>query len=525
MRAGMMQDKMLVNHDLISNDNHKDSVNDDSLIYLLVTTEFKRTSQKLGKLEDYSKKLASFINEIDIKLLDEIKNFKAYNSRTSESHMVKTVKKLHHDKNKLEDEILYIFARSLGDSSIEEDDEFTFKSFYDFYIDRDNHDLLREVIGYGNYQKINNYFMELMELKVKRDYYEKYIKLEKDDEKERIKINQKMAEEQFLLNYNIKLIYNNSFIYGSEFKAVILNHHFFCKPYLHIMYTVLKYDLVKKQVYVDIFTTTEQYIKKNFEVKQKHFTPKMFDENLIINVSAEMYSMEIYEKVKKDLLDQKLMIQRLTLLNNFILETNNSIDLGGNNFKLKLQKNFAQYMKGETPINDIKKKIELCFIKVNKENPVVVDPTYNYVINKVKEIVNEKGMLKTKKYTIVATSVELLKRNIVVEKEGEEDGHAEAKLMKLYCNDKTLMDGFQSERDMIYVVRILDTGRIGCGLPCSRCVTVLVSNKIHRVIFSINENDFKYCDMDQNKYTYTTTGNKLLNTELYLYDDYILRIR
>lgn len=495
------------------------------LIYLLVTTEFKRTSQELGKLDEYSKKIAEFLNLIDENLLHKIKQLEISNIpniKNNDSILVKETRNLHNEKHIFESEIMNIMEKYilLDKDSTKDKKEFNFNDFYYFYSDLNNQILLLEVIGIKNYNVIKSNIGYIEILNIKKNNIVKFLQIQNEEEKDRIKIIQKKFEENTIMKFDIKSLYRDIVIKGSDFRAIILNHHFFNNPYLHILYTVLKYDFIKKAVYIDIFVTTKQYNKQQ-EVKKKDFIPKMFDETLSGNNFADIYASKVYEKMKKDLSNYSLMMERIEFLNDNIKETNNNIDFAHHYIRLKLQKNFSQFMQGKTPIDDNQTKVKLCDLKVIHGIPANDD--YNYVINRVKQIIKQRGILDSKSYTVIATSIELLKQNIIFEKTGEEDGHAEAILLKNYCDSLQFLRRFQSGSDMIYVIRLYQNGNIGCGLCCQRCVTVLTSNNIHRVIYSLDHEKFQYCNMDHNTYTYTTTGNKLLNTDVYLYDDFLLK--
>jgi hypothetical protein len=423
------------------------------LVYLLVTTEFKKTEQKLGKLEDFSREISKFLSSIDSQLLEFTEQLPIQ----------------HHPRlpPSIIDEL-----RSHDQSSLD-------------------HGVLTGII-----------------------------KIIKEEEKELDKLNQLQIEERILLNYDLKTLYANQIIRGSEFRAVVLNHHFFLNPHLHIVYTILKYDIIRKKLYVDVFVTTTQYIKRSF-VRQREFIPKMFDEHLSNDPFIDNYCKKIYETIKSDVNDINLVSDRLTFLNNYLLDdSGEQIRFRTDKFNLMMQRNIVQYLSGLEPIDDNQTKILLSL------NGNQADRTYTSVLAKTKRIVSEKKLLENKSYTVVATSLTLLMNGIIYEKEGEEEKHAEAILIENCHRNLAMMGNFKSS-DLIYVIRLYQNGSVGSGLPCNRCVRVLHGNGINRVVYSIDSDHFKFIDMNENTYTYTTTGNKLLNTDLYLYDEYIVpkRIR
>lgn len=488
-------------------------------IYLLITTEFKRTAQKLGKLEDYSKKVAEYLNDINNELLKKIDDIKVYRLPRSMCNYTDSIRDLNSKKIMLETCII-----NLLDDFFELDKDTISEKIINYYLEKYDQKILFDQMGLKKYRSLLIYYKDYINVSIEKSETVKLIQIDKDEDKERRKIIENKMEENYIIkNGNLFNQYEHKLIKGGEFQAVILNHHFLSIPYLHLLYTVLKYDIVKKLVYVDIFVSVVQYIKDK-EIRQKEFIPKMFDETMSGSDFADKYAVKIYEIMKSDLSNYKLLMGRLLILNNNIFsETGNKIEYNSHNIHLKLQKNFAQYLSGKIPIDDNQTKVKLCNIK--SENSIPADDKYNYVVNKSWELISEKGLLNNKSYTVIATSIELLKQNIIIEKNGEEDGHAESQLMKKYCNNLQFMNGFRSCSDIIYVMRFYQRRTIGCGLCCSRCVSVLTGNGIHRVVYSMDHNYFQYCDMNNNTYTYTTTGNKLLNTDTYLYDDHILEFK
>jgi hypothetical protein len=494
-----------------------------AMVYLLITTEFKRASKKLGELDEYSKKVAENIDQIDQYLLNKVNELKLNCSFRPHFQMVCEIRNIHNEIKSLNDEIMLILIHHFKDDECFENDDFCIETYMKFFIELGNDNILEKMIGRIDYQNIMDNYQQIKLLEIQKRNTQKLVRIEKEEEKERNKIFQVMMKESFLMNQDIKQLgCYNEIIKGSEFKAVILNHHFFNEPHLHIVYTVLKYDLITKSVYIDIFVSTTQYIKKN-ETKHREFFPKMFDETMNNTDFVNRYADKIYKTIKKDLKNQNLMIQRLMFLNNAVSldNTGDTIDFNQGYARLKLQKNIAQYMSGQTPIDDNQTKVKLCNLKHIDSSPA--DDKYKYIIGRTKEIVKERGILNEKNYTVIATSYNLLKQyNDIAEKSGEENGHAETQLMKKYCDNIEIMMGFKNGTDPIYVIRIYQNGNFGNGIPCSRCVSCLNSNGIHRVLYSMDENYFQECIMDNHTYTYTTTGNKLLRPNEYLYSDFLM---
>jgi hypothetical protein len=496
-------------------------------IYLLITTEFKRTSKKLGRLEDYSKKVAEILNDINSELFKKIKEIQIYRLPRQTLEYVDSIRELNSKKTKIETNMINIL-----ENFFELDYNESCDDIINNYLEKYDQKSLIRKIGIEKYKSLLIDYKEYISLELQKRSAINLVQTYKEEEKDRRRLIQSRLEENYMIGTDLLSMYRDKLIRGSEFRAVILNHHYFSSPYLHVLYTVLKYDAIKKSVYVDIFVSVAQYVKDN-EVRQREYFPKMFDETMSGNGFADKYATKIYETMKKDLSNYNLLMGRLLFLNNHVFsETGNNIDFDKHYAHLKLQKNFAQYLSGKVPIDDNQTKVKLCNIK--SVNSVKGDEKYDYVVNKTWELIKEMGILNDKfergitidkSYTVIATSIELLKQNIIVEKNGEEDGHAEAQLMKKFCNNTQLMNGFKSGSDMIYVMRYYKNGNIGCGLPCSRCVSVLTSNTIHKVIYSMDHEYYQYCNMNNTTYTYTTTGNKLLNTDTYLYEDYLLEFK
>jgi hypothetical protein len=490
-----------------------------SLIYLLVTTEFKKTDQKLGKLEDFSKKTSELISEIDDYLLNVIIKLPPIIFPKDDYHLpiVLEIGRIFNFKRDLEEKVL---GKIKPFYDISDEENVSIDIFAKFATDIENRDEAIRIMGIENY---TNFILDIEKIKMLRVEYNmlsQYIKIEKDEEKERKKILQLELEEKILRNSYIERKYNDTIIKGAEFRAIILNHHFMAEPYIHVIYTILKYNIINKAIYVDLFVSNKQYIKS---IRKKDFIPKMFDENMGESHFADIYAAKIYEIMKNDVTDIHLLNDRLAVLNNYIYrESRENIYFSGDKIKLKLQKNITQYLSGQEPIDDNQTKVKLCNLRIPSSQ--VLDPAYQFVIDNTKRIVRERGILAEKSYTVIATSIELLKKGEIHEKQGEEDKHAESILVEKYHRNDEIMNHFKTD-DLIYVIRLYQNGNIGCGLPCNRCFQVLRGNGINSVIYSMDADHYRILNMDETTYTYTTTGNKLLNMDLYLYDDFIIQKR
>jgi hypothetical protein len=321
---------------------------------------------------------------------------------------------------------------------------------------------------------------------------------------------QKNLEAETIHKTNIRSLYNDEYMYGSDFIAIVLNHHFIRDPYLHIAYTILKYDIINKKIYLDLFVSTTQHINQNLQ-RHREFVPKMFDEKNYIEYKN--YSQLIFSFIKSDIHNINLLKSKINMLD---VKLDQKFDTEP--LILKIQKNVIQYLSGENIINDVQQQQQLCnHDKMDLRN-VIYAEKYKSIIGRIKEIIINKKIMDNKNYTIIATSENLLKNDILIEKHGEEDKHAEALLMRYYKNTE-FMDGFKSD-DLIYVVRIYKNMKIGCGLLCGRCVNVLNFNGIKNAIYSINDNEYNIININDDTYTYTTMGNKIFNIDHYLYDDY-----
>jgi hypothetical protein len=307
---------------------------------------------------------------------------------------------------------------------------------------------------------------------------------------------------------NIKPFYNNNVISGVEYRAVILNHHYVSHPHLHILYTVLKYDIIKKEFYFDLFLSNTQYVKRNTPLLRRY---------------CPVMSNAILEVMKHDIDDTHMLYEKIKTIKSFIYKsTKEHINYSSTRIHLKIQKSIHSYLKGKPIVDDTQ-------LKINRKNDSETNPetnhinkdVYDFVVTEAKRIINEKKILEDKNYTVIATSVNLLKNNIIYEKQGEDDKHAEALLINFHYKNNENMDAFK-RHDLIFVIRLYQNGSVGCGLPCFRCVRILSGNGVGQVVFSIDKTNYQILKMDENTYTYTTTGNKLLHIDTYLYDKYVV---
>lgn len=307
---------------------------------------------------------------------------------------------------------------------------------------------------------------------------------------------------------DVASLYNGNIITGADFKAIIVNHHFLFLPYKHIVYTVVKYDIIKEEFYFDMFASNSQY-NKRCQALQKRYVPKI--------------SNEAYEMMKNDIQHHGLLQQKIEQIKNYVLGTcNTSIEYNPRRIVLKIQKSISCYLNNRQIINDTElKEARKDKVGINRESNCVNKDVYRFVMEKVRYIAAEKKILEDKNYTVIATTISLLKNNIIHEKEsGDDDKHAEALLINMHHRNNDMMNGFKTD-DIIFVIRLYNNGTIGCGLPCQRCVKLINMNGINHVVFSIDKNNYKILDMDKKTYTYTTTGNKLLHIDTYLYEEYV----
>jgi hypothetical protein len=308
---------------------------------------------------------------------------------------------------------------------------------------------------------------------------------------------------------DVASLYKCNIIIGPDFRAIIVNHHFILLPHKHILYTVIKYDIIKQEFYFDMFASNTQY-NKRIHALQKRYVPKISD--------------EVFEMMKNDIQNSTLLQEKIELIKNYIVWTcNESIDCDLLCIRLKIQKSISCYLNDKPIIDDTKLKGDRKDnVGINKESNCVNKDVYRFVMEKVKSIVAEKKILENKNYTVIATTINLLKNNIIHEKgSGDDNKHAESMLINIHHRNNDMMNGFKTD-DIIFVIRLYNNGTIGSGLPCQRCVKLIHMNGINHVVFSIDKNNYKILDMDKKTYTYTTTGNKLLHIDTYLYDEYVV---
>jgi hypothetical protein len=488
---------------------------DNDSVHFLVDTEFKWTGQKLGpSLGNVSREVSKKISEINNDLAIMINELPNLNFREREEDPLSNFLISEMKDILLEIKTIEAKIKNVIDTHF---DEFSINYFFVFLQQEENHEDIMQSISFDELQDLIQDYQRLEILYVQSATLSKYIKINKEEDKERSKIFQLESEETLICNTNIKVLYDSHIIKGTEFRAIILNHHFMFYPYIHIVYTVLRYDIIRKGYYFELFVTNKQHIKSS-SIRQKEFSPKMFDENDDGSGFFENYARKIYGFVKNDAYDINLLCENIQKLNDYVFtESREIVSFDRERIKIKMHKNMVQYLLGHEPVDDNQTKVKLCDLRTLPY--FTADDSYRFVIENTKRIIRERKILDEKSYTVIATSIELLSRGIIYEKQGEEDKHAEALLVGNYYNDQNMMERFKNS-DIIYVIRLYQNGNIGCGLPCNRCVRVLHGNGINRVVYSMDLNNYRIIDMDETIYTYTTTGNKLLNPELYLYSDY-----
>lgn len=319
---------------------------------------------------------------------------------------------------------------------------------------------------------------------------------------------EKSTEKLNIKTINIDPFYNDNVISGAEFRAIIINHHYLDNPHLHILYTVLKYNIINKEFYFDLFISNTQYVKKNIPLIKRYY-PQL--------------SETILKAIKFDIENTHLLVEKIKIIKLFVYNsTKENINVNLTRIHLKIQKSINNYLKNKQIINDTQLKLErkTNLDEINPQTTYINNDIYNFALTKIKNIVEEKKILADKNYSVIATSINLLNNNIIFEKAGEDDKHAESLLIADLFKNNEMMDGFRRQ-DLIFVVRLYKNGSIGNGLPCQRCVRILCGNGINKVVFSIDKNNYKVLDMNENTYTYTTTGNKLLHVDTYLYEKYV----
>jgi hypothetical protein len=271
-------------------------------------------------------------------------------------------------------------------------------------------------------------------------------------------------------------------IIGNEFIAIILNYEFIKSSY-NIIISVLKYDLINKKIYYDLFISQFYYSDPKMQKYiQKHKHP------LITN--------QIYEFTYNDLNNVNLLTQKIYFLDD-------KIDL----FKIKIGTNFKDYLCGFVPLDDNYNK------NIYKNTLIsVYDEQYVLLINKLCELIKNDKIFETKKYIVIATSYELLDKNIYYINQGN-NNHAEYQLI----NNHKLINPI--------IIRLYYNYKIGCGVPCQNCVKFFLKNGIKQVSYSVSNEKFIKLPITKNTYTYTTTGYKILDYDKYLYEDFIIKKR
>jgi hypothetical protein len=312
-----------------------------------------------------------------------------------------------------------------------------------------------------------------------------------------------------LIKLNIYNLYKNKIIVDEEFIAIILNHHIVLEPYLHIVYTTLKYDFSNNKIYFDIFISCTQFITLSLS-KQSYFFPVMNDE----------YSKIIYKIVYIDINDIYLLYDRLQL---FVKYREKSIIINYDLLKLKINKNIVEHLQQFTPTDDFIIKQNLCIVKPNSTLLADFDKIYSFLFNKIWNIIKKRDLIKDKNYIIVATTYSLLQTDTIFYNDGH-DNHAEHSLIDHYKDDEEMMKKFRTT-DVVLIIRYYKNGNVGCGVPCQQCVNFLKENKIRNVIYSVNKTHYILLPINKNTITYTTDGNKLFKINNYLYDDYTVKKR
>ena len=87
-----------------------------------------------------------------------------------------------------------------------------------------------------------------------------------------------------------------------------------------------------------------------------------------------------------------------------------------------------------------------------------------------------------------------------------------------------MMNNFKTT-DKIWILRFYNNDNIGCGLPCQHCVDYLFKYGITDVIYSINKENYIYMPINKNTMSYITTGYKIMESDKFLYDDYVIKKR
>jgi len=421
------------------------------MTYLLISTDFIRTSQKvqkLGPLNDYAKLVEEHIKIINNMLLNIVATVQTVITEISDS--------------------FYNYIRYIDDST-------------------------------------NNIF-ELFSKNI--------MNLIKIEHKEILKIINRESEE-IAIKKNMWKTPLNKILVDYNFRAIILNYHFISQPYLHIMFTILKYDIIKKKYYVDLFVTTTEYIKTN-SIKNRQFIPKMSNEYATIS----------YEILKKDIEDINLINSHMKNISNYIQRENGIVPPLTQKFNLQIQKSVVQYLKGNKPINDDERKNLFKTLPTNYIRNEQQTQEYKNIIDKIINIATQQNIFESKNYTVIATSKSLLKNNIIYEKCDTNDNnmthmetHAETQLIKNCLQNQTLINDFKTH-DTIYIVRLYNDYTVRCGVPCNECIHTLRANGIVNVIFSIDTTNCRYFHIDTNTQTYTTLGNKLYYYDEHLYEIY-----
>jgi hypothetical protein len=281
--------------------------------------------------------------------------------------------------------------------------------------------------------------------------------------------------------YSVNLL--DECIIDNTFIAIIINKNNIDQTY-NSVYSVLKYDILNKKIYYDIFISHVYYSHPTIK-KQKHKHPLISD--------------KIYEFVYNDF--------------NNICHLNNKIDIIQKHvfhkielFKIKINKNIKDHLCEFIPIDDNQNKIN--YKNINS----ISDIKYNLFVDRLCELIKNTDIFETKKYIIIASSYELLDKNIYYINQGNEN-HAECQLI----NNHKIKNPI--------IIRLYYNYKVGCGVPCQNCVKMFIKNGIKEVVYSINNSQYVILPIKNDIYTYTTTGYKILHYDKYLYENFIVKKR
>jgi hypothetical protein len=149
--------------------NYRKCGGDMNQVYLLITTEFKRVSQELGKLDDFSKKIGNVIVEIDDILINEIDKFKLDSLRYPESPLVDEIKTYHNEIHILQHEIQNIIIDHVDINN----EKFNFEQFSIYLYNPVNRQEIVEIIGERKYNVIISTLNKINITNMKKKYFKK----------------------------------------------------------------------------------------------------------------------------------------------------------------------------------------------------------------------------------------------------------------------------------------------------------------------------------------------------------------